>query len=174
MVDRSDVVVEPAIRHENDGKPGDAAPDGRDETATERADRNFGELLQELRVAQTGVQFLFAFLLTVPFSQRFVEIGDEQHVIYLVTLAATALAAVCLIAPVSHHRVLFGRRRKAELVKSSSRLASIGLGFLCLSMTGAVFLIFDVVVGTVAGIGAAALLAAIFLLLWWVHPMLRR
>jgi hypothetical protein len=174
MVDRSDVVVEPAIRHENDGKPGDAAPDGRDETVTERADRNYGELLQELRVAQTGVQFLFAFLLTVPFSQRFVEIGEEQHAIYLATLSATALAAVCLIAPVPHHRVLFGRRRKTELVKSSALLASIGLVFLGLSMTGAVFLIFDVVVGTAVGIGAAVLIGVIFLLLWWVHPMLRR
>jgi hypothetical protein len=159
---------------EADRKPGDAAPDGRDETPAERADRNFGELLQELRVAQTGVQFLFAFLLTVPFTERFVRIGPEQHGIYLATLTATALAAVCLIAPVPHHRVLFGRRRKAELVASSSALASIGLVFLALSMIGAVFLIFDVVVGTAVGIGAAVLLAVIFFLLWWVHPMLRR
>jgi hypothetical protein len=173
MVDRSDVVG-PAVRPEKAGRPDDAAPDGRDETAAERADRNFGELLQELRVAQTGVQLLFAFLLTVPFSQRFVDVGAEQHGIYLATLAATTLAAVCLIAPVPHHRVLFGRRRKAELVTSSSVLASIGLVFLALSMTGAVFLIFDVVVGTAAGIGAAVLLAVIFLLLWWIHPMLRR
>jgi uncharacterized protein DUF6328 len=158
----------------SDGKSGDARPDGRDETVAERADRNFGELLQELRVAQTGVQFLFAFLLTVPFSQRFVEIGEEQHVIYLATLAATALAAVCLIAPVSHHRVLFGRQRKAELVRSSDFLASLGLVFLAVSMSGAVFLIFDVVVGTAVGVVAAALLAVIFLLLWWVNPMLRR
>lgn len=161
-------------RHEADGKPGDATPDGRDETANERADRNFGELLQELRVAQTGVQFLFAFLLTVPFSSRFPELGPEQHGIYLATLAATALAAVCLIAPVPHHRVLFGRRRKAELVASSSALASIGLVFLAVSMVGAVFLIFDVVVGTAVGIGAAAVLAVVFFLLWWVHPMTRR
>ena len=161
-------------RHEADDKPGDAAPDGRDETPTERADRNFGELLQELRVTQTGVQFLFAFLLTVPFSNRFDQLGSEQHIIYLATLAATALAAVSLIAPVPHHRVLFGRRRKAELVASSSALASIGLVFLAVSMTGAVFLIFDVVVGTAVGIGAAAVLAVIFFLLWWVHPMTRR
>ena len=174
MVDRSDVVMEPAARPDKDGKPGDVSSDGRDETANERADRNYGELLQELRVAQTGVQFLFAFLLTVPFSQRFVDIGPEQHGIYLATLAASALAAVCLIAPVPHHRVLFGRRRNAELVKSSIALASIGLVFLALSMVGAVFLIFDVVVGTVVGIGAAVVLAVIFLLLWWVHPMLRR
>jgi hypothetical protein len=148
--------------------------DGRSETATERADRNFGELLQELRVAQTGVQFLFAFLLTVPFTDRFVRLGGEQHGIYLGTLIATALAAICLIAPVSHHRVLFGRQRKAELVRSSSRLAAVGLVFLCLSMVGAVFLIFDVVVGRGAGITVSAVMVMIFVLLWWVQPMLRR
>jgi hypothetical protein len=160
--------------HEADDKPGDAAPDGRNETRNERADRNFSELLQELRVAQTGVQFLFAFLLTVPFSNRFPDLGPERHGIYLATLSATALAAVCLIAPVPHHRVLFGRQRKAELVASSSALASIGLVFLAVSMVGAVFLIFDVVVGTAVGIGAAAVLAVVFFLLWWVHPMTRR
>jgi len=160
--------------HEADGKPGDAAPDGRDETPAERADRNFGELLQELRVAQTGVQFLFAFLLTVPFSNRFPALGTERHGIYLATLTATALSAVFLIAPVPHHRVLFGRRRKAELVASSGALAAIGLLFLAVSMVGAVFLIFDVVVGTAVGIGAAVVLAVIFFLLWWVAPMMRR
>jgi hypothetical protein len=160
--------------HEADGTPGDAARDGRDETPAERADRNFGELLQELRVAQTGVQFLFAFLLTLPFSSRFDRLGGEQHGIFLATLVATTLAAVCLIAPVSHHRVLFGRRRKAELVRSSAQLASIGLVFLCLSMVGAVFLIFDVVVGRSVGIGAAAVLVVVFVMVWWVQPMLRR
>lgn len=160
--------------NEADRQPGDATPDGRDETKNERADRNFSELLQELRVAQTGVQFLFAFLLTVPFSNRFPELGTERHGIYLATLTATALAAVFLIAPVPHHRVLFGRRRKAELVASSGMLASVGLVFLAVSMIGAVFLIFDVVVGTAVGIAAAAVLAVIFFLLWWVHPMTRR
>jgi O-antigen/teichoic acid export membrane protein len=153
---------------------GDFQRDGRNETEEQRADRNFGELLQELRVAQTGIQFLFAFLLSVVFTDRFARLGPEQHGIYLATLVATTLAAVCLIAPVSHHRVLFARRRKPELVASSARLAALGLIFLCLSMTGAVFLIFDVVVGTAVGIGAAVVLAVIFMLLWYVHPMLRR
>jgi hypothetical protein len=152
----------------------DVAPDGRDETAAQRADRNFGELLQELRVAQTGVQFLFAFLLTVPFSNRFDRLGTEQQGIYLGTLVATAIAAGCLIAPVSHHRVLFRRRRKAELVQSSAQLASVGLVFLGLSMVGAIFLIFDVVAGRLIGIGVAAVFLVLFFLLWWVQPVLRR
>src|SRR6185369_1993945 len=102
------------------------ARDGRDETAAERADRNFNDLLQELRVAQTGVQILFAFLLTLPFTQRFGKVGNLQQDVYLGTLLSTALATVCLIAPVSHHRILFGRRRKPDLVRSGGRLAGVG------------------------------------------------
>jgi hypothetical protein len=148
--------------------------DGRNETDAERADRNFVELLQELRVAQTGVQILFAFLLTLPFTQRFAQVTGEQKAIYLATLVSTSLATACLIAPVSQHRILFRRGRKRELVQSGSRLAGIGLVFLWLSMVGAVFLIFDVVVGTGAGFAVGAALAAVFLTVWYVHPLLER
>jgi O-antigen/teichoic acid export membrane protein len=151
----------------------DVAHDGRDETEAERADRNFGELLQELRVAQTGVQILFAFLLTLPFTERFAHLGGEQDGIYLATLVSTALATVCLIAPVSHHRILFRNRRKPELVQVASRLAGLGLVFLWLSMVGAVFLIFDVVVGAGAGVTASAVLTLVFLAVWYVYPLLR-
>src|SRR5262245_39425389 len=144
----------------------DAAPDGRDETAAQRADRNFSELLQELRVAQTGVQILFAFLLTLPFTQRFGALAASQRAVYLSTLATAALATVCLIAPVSHHRILFGKRRKPELVASGSRLAGIGLVFLWLSMVGSVFLVFDVVAGGPMAFVVAVLLAAVFLAIW--------
>jgi O-antigen/teichoic acid export membrane protein len=150
---------------------GDVAPDGRDETETERADRNFNELLQELRVAQTGVQILFAFLLTLPFTQGFVKIDAEQRVVYLATLIATALATSCLIAPVSHHRILFRRRRKPELVDVASRLAIAGLAFLLIAVIGSVYLIFDVVVGVgLAGVIAGAL-AAWFILIWYAQPL---
>ena len=152
----------------------DAAPDGRDETVTERADRNFNELLQELRVAQTGVQILFAFLLTLPFTQRFGKVGDVQQDVYLATLLSTALATVCLIAPVSHHRILFRRGRKPHLVQSGSRLAGFGLFFLWLSMVGAVFLVFDVVAGGGLATGVAAGLAVVFLSVWYVQPLMRR
>src|SRR3954471_14600096 len=94
-------------RHSEASRNGDVAEDGRHETAAQRADRNFNELLQELRVAQTGVQILFAFLLSLPFTQRFGQLTAEERVVYLITLLATALATACLIAPVSHHRVLF-------------------------------------------------------------------
>jgi hypothetical protein len=152
----------------------DVAHDGRDETEAERADRNFVELLQELRVAQTGVQILFAFLLTLPFTQRFTQVTTEQKGIYLATLVSTSLATACLIAPVSQHRILFRRGRKQELVQSGSRLAGIGLVFLWLSMVGAVFLIFDVVVNTGVGFAVGAALAAVFLAVWYVHPLLER
>jgi uncharacterized protein DUF6328 len=152
----------------------DALSDGRDETLEERADRDYSELLQELRVAQTGVQILFAFLLTVPFTERFADVTTEQRTIYLVTLLVTALATVCLTAPVSHHRILFHQGRKEQLVRASSRLAATGLVFLWLSVVGAVFLIFDVVLGTVVGVAAGAALAVTFISIWYAYPLLKR
>src|SRR5690348_7918258 len=128
----------------------------RDETPEERFDRNWSELLQELRVAQTGVQFLFAFLLTLPFNQRFATVTPEQEATYVATILCTVVSALCLIAPVSHHRILFRRGRKKELVAISSNLAGIGLWFLWLSIIGAVFLIFQVVVGMSWAIAVAA------------------
>src|SRR5437764_8860996 len=124
------------------GTSGDVAADGRDETEAERADRNFSELLQELRVAQTGVQILFAFLLTLPFTQRFEKVGAGDRSVYLGTLLATALATACLIAPVSQHRILFRHRRKPELVVAANQLAQAGLAFLLIAVIGAVYLIF--------------------------------
>ncbi|MEV0561626.1 DUF6328 family protein [Dactylosporangium sp. NPDC050588] len=146
----------------------------RDESPVERSDRNWNELLQELRVAQTGVQILFAFLLTIPFNQRFVEITAVQRATYIVTLVLTALATLCLIAPVSHHRILFRRGRKEQLVESSDTLAQIGLVFLWLSVVGAVFLVFEVVVAVSWAIAAAATLGVLFVLVWYVFPTLKR
>ncbi|MEV4134332.1 DUF6328 family protein [Dactylosporangium sp. NPDC049742] len=146
----------------------------RDESPVERSDRNWTELLQELRVAQTGVQILFAFLLTIPFSQRFAEITAVQRGTYIVTLVLTALATLCLIAPVSHHRILFRRGRKEQLVESSDTLAQIGLVFLWLSVVGAVFLVFEVVVAVSWAIAAAVTLGVLFVLVWYVFPTLKR
>src|SRR3954454_2621207 len=125
----------------------DVAGDGRNETVTQRADRNLNELLQEVRVAQTGVQILFAFLLSLPFTQRFSRITAEERVVYLATLLATALATACLIGPVSYHRVLFRQRRKEAIVEAANRLAQIGLAFLGIAVTLSVYLIFQVVAG---------------------------
>lgn len=146
----------------------------RDETPDERFDRNWAELLQELRVAQTGVQILFAFLLTLPFSNGFPRITDAQRATYIVTLLLTTLATMFLIAPASFHRILFRRRRKAELVATSSNLAGVGLFFLWLSIVGAVLLIFQVVVAASWGIAVAAALAAGFISLWYVYPLRKR
>src|SRR5918912_1518637 len=100
-------------RPDSDPQARDVDLDGRDETVNERADRNYAELLQELRVAQTGVQILFAFLLTLPFTQRFGVVSAGQKTIFLGTLVATVVSMACLIAPVSFHRIVFGRGLKA-------------------------------------------------------------
>jgi len=122
-------------------------------------------------VAQTGVQILFAFLLTLPFTQRFHEVTGEQRVVYLLTLGTAALATVCIIGPVSQHRILFQQGLKPELVQSTNRLANYGLVFLWISVVLSVFLIFDVVVSTTAAAIASAALAVVFLLVWYVQPM---
>jgi O-antigen/teichoic acid export membrane protein len=142
----------------------------RDETRLERYDRNFGELLQELRVAQTGVQFLFAFLLTLPFTNRFAKVDDLGTTVYVITLVASAAAAAMLIAPVSAHRLVFHQGRKPELVRWASRVAEFGLVFLLIAMIGAVFLVLDVVAGLGWAAGLGAGVTALYLMLWYVLP----
>ncbi|GAA1742975.1 DUF6328 family protein [Luedemannella helvata] len=145
--------------------------DRPDETPAERADRHFVELLQELRVAQTGVQILFAFLLTLPFTARWVTITEPERVVYLCTLIAAASASAFLIAPVAVHRLTFQQGVKHAVVRTSDKLALIGLCCLVLSVIGAVFLIVDVVAGgLLAGI-LAAFIAGLFSTLWFVLPM---
>jgi O-antigen/teichoic acid export membrane protein len=144
----------------------------RDETLMERADRNYNELLQELRVAQTGIQILFAFLLTIPFQQRFAEeVGTDLRLVYLVTLLAAAAASVFLIGPVSHHRILFQQGRKPSLVITADVLAKCGLACLALSMTGAVFLVVAVVSARDTASWFAGGLALLFLLIWLIQPL---
>jgi hypothetical protein len=146
----------------------------RDETPDERSDRNWIELLQELRVAQTGVQFLFAFLLTLPFTNRFGAVSPGQKTTYVVTLLCTVVSALCLIAPVSHHRILFRRGRKPELVATSSNLAGVGLWFLWMSIVGAVFLILEVVVGMSWAVAVGVAFAVAFIGIWYILPSLKR
>src|SRR5919107_3683850 len=112
-----------------------AAPhQGRNETVLERYDRNLVELLQELRVVQTGVQVLFAFLLMAPLTPRFAQLGAVRHAEYFVTLALAGAAAVLLIAPTAYHRVLFRQGDKEYLVETANRLTLAGLGAVGLSM----------------------------------------
>jgi quinol-cytochrome oxidoreductase complex cytochrome b subunit len=146
----------------------------RGESEEERADRNLIELLQELRVAQTGVQILFAFLLTLPFTQRFDSITPFQRIVYFVTLLLAAASTMFIIAPVAHHRILFRQHDKKHLVDVANRLALIGLIFLPLAMTGALLLITDVLFHETVVVITTAGAAALFIGLWFVVPIRRR
>ena len=146
----------------------------RNETPLERADRNFGELLQELRVTQTGVQILFAFLLTLAFTQRFPTLDSFQRATYVTTLLLAVLAAALFTAPAALHRSLFQRGAKARIVQVSSRLATVGMGVLVLAFTGSVLLVVDVTTGRAGGVAAGAATLLVCLGLWGVLPRLVR
>jgi hypothetical protein len=141
---------------------------------TERLDRNWSDLLQELRVVQTGVQLLTGLLLTVPFQARFAELTGFQRVLYLVTLSLSAAATALLIAPVALHRGLFRQHAREALVASSQRFAVGGLSLLGLAVTGVVVLIFDVVAGETAAIVSGVACAAVFGVLWGAVPVVQR
>jgi hypothetical protein len=144
----------------------------RDETPIERADRNYNELLQELRVAQTGIQILFAFLLTIPFQQRFGEmVGAGLRQEYLATLLVTAAATALLIAPVTMHRILFRQGLKPELVTVADRLAKIGLACLALAVLLAVFLIVSVVSANDTAFWFVGGLGLLFAVTWVIIPV---
>jgi hypothetical protein len=147
---------------------------GRDETEQERSDRNFVELLQELRVAQTGVQILFGFLLTLPFAARADKIRGLDQVIYVATLIAAVTTMILLIAPVSQHRLLFRRGQKRELVDLASRATLAGLLALMVTVLGAVFVVLDVVIGRSWASGLVAVAATCQVGLWYVVPVLTR
>ena len=145
-----------------------------EESEDERWQRNFNELLQELRVAQTGVQILFAFLLTLVFSARFTELSAFQKDVYLVALLSAAGSVSMIIAPVAYHRVLFRQRRKPEIVRTAHRMASAGLAFLLVSMVSSVFLVVDFIVNQTAAAIVATVVGLWFVLWWVVLPLLRR
>src|SRR3954452_11310531 len=147
---------------------------GRNETPLERCDRNLVELLQEVRVVQTGVQVLFAFLLTVPLAARFPSLSDFQRVDYFVTLLAAGAAAVFLIAPTAHHRILFRCGDKEHLVQVANRFTLAGLAFVGVSMVGALLLVADLVFGGMMVVATAALAATGCVTLWCLAPLRRR
>ncbi|MGW5637514.1 DUF6328 family protein [Streptomyces sp. NPDC003832] len=148
--------------------------DGRDETEEERADRKWAELLQEVRVAQMGVQILFGFLLTVVFTPTYADLGDTEKTIYLVTVVVGAAATGALIGPVALHRVVSGRRIKPHAVAWAARLTMVGLVLLLATLTSSLLLILRVathdgyVPWLVTGVVAWYLLCW-FLLPWWVR-----
>jgi Family of unknown function (DUF6328) len=144
---------------------------GRDETEQERVDRNLQEMLGELRVALPGVQVLFAFLLVVPFNQRFGEVTSFQKAIYFVTLMFTTASAICLIAPSVHHRIEFRHQHKDRIVETGNRIVIVGLALLAVAMTGAVLFITDVLYSPVTTAVVAVVLALAFSLLWFALPL---
>ncbi len=148
--------------------------DESEETEEERWQRNFNELLQELRVAQTGVQILFAFLLTIVFNARFSELSEYQRDVYLVALLAAAASVSMLIGPVAYHRMLFRQRRKPEIVRIAHRMASAGLAFMVIAMVSSIFLVVDFIVNQIAA-GIVTGLVAVWFIVWWgALPWLRR
>jgi hypothetical protein len=165
------MAVTPEGREGSDADSG--AGSGRKETEKERLDRNLGELLQELRVALPGVQVLFAFLLVVPFNQRFPDISPFQRTLYFVTLLLATAATACLIAPTAHHRIEFRADDKRRIVFSATRLSIIGLVLLAGAMTGAVMLITDILYQTTTVVIVASAVALLFSLLWFVWPVKR-
>lgn len=146
----------------------------RDEPESERLDRNFGELLQELRVAQAGIQILFAFLLTIAFQQRFADLASYQRVIYGITLVTAAFSTVLLIAPVAVHRMLFRRGRKDAVVLLSARLAAAGLAMLGAAVLCALLFVLDVVWNLALAASISGVLAIVLVMLWLVLPVLAR
>jgi Family of unknown function (DUF6328) len=146
---------------------------GREETEDERVDRNLQEMLGELRVALPGVQVLFAFLLVVPFNQRFADVTQFQKTVFFVTLLCTTASTVCLIAPTVHHRLEFRRRHKPEIVRTGNRIVILGLFLLAVAMTGAVLLVTDFLYASSTTTIVAAAMGAAFLLIWYAIPLRR-
>lgn len=130
--------------------------------------------MQELRVVQTGVQLLTGFLVTLPFQSRFADLSEPWRVLYLVIMAASLAATVCLTAPVAAHRMLFRRGRLASVVLTAHRYAIAGLCLLGITLTGVAALIFDAVAGARAGVVAGAVFGLTFTVVWMVHPLRQR
>jgi hypothetical protein len=145
----------------------------RGESEIQQVDRNFLELLQELRVAQTGVQILFAFLLGLAFTARFRELDAGQQLVYVATLVLSASAAALLIAPVMYHRLVFRRRLKRHLVTVTHRYAIIGLTMMLLALVGSVHLAASLVLGHWSALLAAGI-AAVFGVVWFAVPLVHR
>jgi Family of unknown function (DUF6328) len=142
-----------------------------DEDEGGRRDRELIELLNELRVALPGVQVLFAFLLAVPFAQRFADVTDTQREAYTVALLCTLAGSVFLIAPTTFHRIRFRDRDKELLLRLGNRFTIVGMIFLAAAMTASVFLVTDVLYETAIAVLLSLLTAALFTVVWFLLPL---
>jgi hypothetical protein len=143
----------------------------RHESEAQRDDRNLGELLQELRVAGIGVQVLFGFLLSLPFSVRFTKLTGSQRDLYVAALLLAALSAALLTAPVAYHRLVFRRHEKERLLRTANVLALLGLTTVALAISVAVLLILSVVLHGAPVAVLAVMTASSFAGLWFALPL---
>jgi hypothetical protein len=146
----------------------------RDETPSERADRNFGELVQELRVAQTGIQILFAFLLTMAFYPSFPHDNRVFDYVLVAALLSAAGSAMCFMAPVATHRAMFRLGGKERIVWVTHRFAMVGLSLLAVAMLLAIWMVIAFLFSTTAALLIVAVLALIVLGVWLVLPLRMR
>lgn len=152
----------------------DAGGNGRDETDEERSDRNWIDLLQELRVLQAGTQILTAFLLAIAFQPRFTELDEFQRILYLALVSASILTTVLCLLPVSLHRVLFRQRLKSFTVSIGHAMVRAVIFGVSVATIGTAMLIFDFVVGRTAGLIAAGILAVILIVFGLILPLIVR
>ena len=141
-----------------------------EESDQRRLARNVNELLQELRVAQAGVQILFGFLLSIAFTEKYAATGLYIRVTHLVTVLCAAIAVAFLTAPAAWHRVMFRKGRREDVVESGNTFALIGLAFLAIAMTGTVLLLAEVIIGGWPSMVVGGLAFIIFAGLWFVWP----
>jgi hypothetical protein len=149
-------------------------PDPREESQAQRDDRNLAELLQELRVAGLGVQVLFGFLLSLPFTVRFTRLSGSQRDLYLACLVMSAVATALLLGPVAYHRLVFRRGMKEGLVRAASVMATAGLATVGLAVSAAVLLVTDFVAGGLPAALITVVVACLFGGLWFAFPAARR
>ena len=149
-------------------------PDARQETEAQRDDRNLGELIQELRVAGLGVQVLFGFLLSLPFTNKFSQLSGAQRDLYVTCLTFAAAATTLLIGPVAYHRLVFRRGMKERLVLFSNHLAILGLIAVGGSVLAAVLLVTWYVAGAAAGSVITAFVGVMMSGLWFAVPLASR
>jgi len=142
--------------------------------AERRLDRNFSELLQEIRVGQAGVQILFGFLLSIAFTERYVHVGTTVRVIHLTTVMFAAAAVALLTAPAAWHRMLFRQQRRPILVAASDQMASWGLACLAVAMTGTIVVLAAAVANMVVALVLGGVAAVGFAVLWLALPMPHR
>lgn len=148
--------------------------DGRDETPNERADRNWTDVLQELRVLQTGTQILTGFLLALAFQPAFADLTAGQRTFYLVLVVLATLSAIVALAPVALHRAVFARREKQTVVAYGHAALVTALFTVGLLLIGVVAFVFDVVLGESASWVVAAAAAIVVVVLWLALPLVLR